>query len=742
MMKMYFAHSAKGDCPPQSYAEHINGVYRRASKYADEAGAYAAQRTRRQLKETVKQSALLHDLGKLDDLNQAALQDAGSKHRHLPVNHVDAGSAALKVRDRPYAALAVYAHHRGLPNMEAEMLKGEKFFRDNDSAVRSHVDKTLTELLRRHKEFFSDGSGEPESPFKGNQAVFFRMVLSCLADADHTDTAIAYRQAPEREALPQLRAEERLAALNRYVSELGGNDERSRLRKEMYQACRDAKVSGGFSACDSPVGSGKTTAVMAHLLQQAVLRNSRRIFVILPYTSIIQQSVDVYRRSLVLWGENPDEVVAELHCRADFQDKDTRYLTTLWRAPIVVTTAVAFFETLASNCPATLRRFHELPGSVIFVDEAHNALPLKLLPIAWRWMNVLAEEWSCYWVLASGSLVRYWQLNSLGEIKMPPASVSELVNADLQEKLMQYEYDRIVFAWRTETLSRRELIEWVQSAPGPRLLILNTVQSAAVIADDLAATFGREYVEHLSTALTPEDRSAVIERVKARLKDESDTNWTLVATSCVEAGVDFSFRTGFRELSSLLSLLQAAGRVNRHGLFQDAKMWSFSLQEDSMLKQNPALDDSRKVLRQYFNEEIKIVPELSTQSMNDEIIQDDSCIKSIAHLIKLEKRMNFQDVNDQFEMIDSNTVSAVVDIHLSESIACGKGDWQLLQKKAVSIRREKVREWNLKEIATGVYQWTLGYDSFLGYMRGVLDIEKRKRDSKTVADDIRSVVRY
>ncbi len=727
-MMEYFAHSAKGDYPPQSYAQHINGVYRRASKYANEAGTYAT-RSMGQLKEVVQQSAMMHDLGKLDDANQAALQDIANKYRQLPVNHVDAGSAALKARDSLYAALAVYAHHRGLPDMATEMLKGEAVFRDKNSAVRSHVDKTLAELLRRHKEIFLDDSGEPETFFEGDQAVFFRMALSCLTDADHTDTAIAYRQVPEKEEILQLRAKERLAALNRYVSELGCDDERSCLRREMYLACRDAKVSGGFAACDSPVGSGKTTAVMAHLLQQAVIRKLRRIFVILPYTSIIQQSVDVYRKALVLPGETPDEVVAELHCRAEFQDRDTRYLTCLWRAPIVVTTAVAFFETLASNRPAVLRRFHELPGSAIFVDEAHNALPLKLLPLAWRWMNILADEWSCYWVLASGSLVRYWQLEHLRQIEMPRPCVFELIDDNLRTQLTQYEYGRVVFRWRSEALSRWKLSEWVQNAPGPRLLILNTVQSAAVVADDLCAIHGRDCVEHLSTALTPEDRHAVIERVKARLKDKSDTNWTLVATSCVEAGVDFSFRTGFRELSSLLSLLQAAGRVNRHGLFQGAEMWSFSLQEDSMLKQNAALTVSREVLQHYFNKGIKIVPERSTQSMNDEMIRDDSCINTMKHLMDLEELMQFQTVNDQFEVIDSNTVSAVVDVFLAESIACGKGDWQLLQKKSISIRREKVREWNLKEITPGVYQWTLRYDSFLGYMRGVLDVEKQKQDA-------------
>ena len=121
----------------------------------------------------------------------------------------------------------------------------------------------------------------------------------------------------------------------------------------------------GIVSNDGPVGSGKTTAVMAYQLNQAILKGARRIFVVLPYTNIITQSVEVYREALKLPGEEPETVVAELHCKSDFEDEDTRYLTSLWRAPIIVTTAVAFFETLASNRPGTLRRLHELPGSII-----------------------------------------------------------------------------------------------------------------------------------------------------------------------------------------------------------------------------------------------------------------------------------------------------------------------------------------------------------------------------------------
>lgn len=606
--------------------------------------------------------------------------------------------------------------------MEAEFQRETAIFRDERPEERAHTDATLEELLREHHEIFPSQTSKAEQPYDGDQDVFFCMALSCLADADHTDTAAVYGQAPEREYLPQLCAKERLAALDRYVNNLGENDERSNLRREMYEACRNAKIKGGFATCDSPVGSGKTTAVMAHFLQQAIERNARRIFVVLPYTSIIQQSVDVYRKALVLPGENPEEVVAELHSRADFQNFETRYLTSLWRAPIVITTAVAFFETLASNQPSALRRLHELPGSMVFIDEVHNALPLKLLPLAWRWMNTLANEWNCYWVLASGSLVRYWKLDRLAEIEMPRPVIAELVNPVLRRELMAYEHDRIAFCWKEHPVSRQELIDWVQKAPGPRLLILNTVQTAAVIASDLCEKFGRSHVEHLSTALTPEDCRKIIDRVKQRLSDNSDTDWTLVATSCVEAGVDFSFRTGFREISSLLSLLQAAGRVNRHGNSSNAEMWSFSLRDDSALTRNKGMECSAAVLSSYFEKGIPIVPELSTRSMNDEIILDDSCMKTIRHLMEQEDAMQFQTVDHAFTVIDSDTVPAVIDDSLAEVIAREKSDWHTLQKNSVSIRRYKIKEWHLKEIADGVYQWTLGYDDFLGYMHGVLNI--------------------
>ena len=546
------------------------------------------------------------------------------------------------------------------------------------------------------------------------------MMLSCLADADHSDTAAAFHQEPP-EIPVSLLPKKRLQALDRYVEKLSKSGERGQLRKEMYMCCRNAEVNDGFAICDSPVGSGKTTAVMAHLLRQAVMRGARRIFVVLPYTSIIQQSVAVYRQALTLPGENPEMVVAEHHCRADYDSTDSRYLTALWRAPIVVTTSVAFFETLASNMPSGLRRLHELPGSMIFVDEAHNALPIKLLPLTWQWMNHLAEEWRCYWVLASGSLVQFLKLNALADCKLPQPQVSELVDQPLRERLSLFENCRVLFQRVDMALSRSMLIQWIQEFPGPRLLILNTVQSAAVIANDLQHMVGSEKVEHLSSALSPGDQNNTIKHIYERLKNEQDSDWTLVATSCVEAGVDFSFKIGFREEASLLSLIQASGRVNRHGLEHNALMWSFHLQDDSKLRTNPMLADAQQVLEKYFGLNQPITAELSTASINDEILLNDSGLSKMKELLKLENAMQFREIANAFHVIEADTVLAVTDEATANEILSGKSDWQSLQNKAVVIRRNFATNWKLRELVPDVFQWTLGYDSFLGYMRGVVD---------------------
>jgi len=301
------------------------------------------------------------------------------------------------------AALLVNAHHIGLPDIPDECVNIRSFLRDRKSLVaksslREYTDENLIKYRQIHdtvmREILSYTENDPKNALLGKNSLLCRIALSCLVDADHFDTARHYNDALPKEGM-LLNPAERLRLLDAHVEYLSQTQKggRTALRNSVYCACRNARISSNMYSCDSPVGTGKTTAVMAHLLNAAAEKKLRRIFVVLPFTNIIDQSVDVYRRALVGLGENPCDIVAAHHHRAEFESLELRQYSFLWHAPIVVTTAVQFFETLASNHPASLRKLHQLPGSAVFIDEAHAALPAYLWPQAWKWLKELKDNW-------------------------------------------------------------------------------------------------------------------------------------------------------------------------------------------------------------------------------------------------------------------------------------------------------------------------------------------------------------
>ena len=95
---------------------------------------------------------------------------------------------------------------------------------------------------------------------------------------------------------------------------------------------------------------------MAHLLNVAKTKKLRRIFVVLPFTNIIDQSVDIYR-NLVSTGESPEKAVAAHHHKAEFEDISSRVFSFLWNAPITVTTAVQFLKLWRAIIPLLYGNF-------------------------------------------------------------------------------------------------------------------------------------------------------------------------------------------------------------------------------------------------------------------------------------------------------------------------------------------------------------------------------------------------
>jgi CRISPR-associated endonuclease/helicase Cas3 len=724
------AHSARPvrvpPVPAQPYAEHVLGVGALAVRRAEAAARYTPYRAA--LVAAVRPAAEYHDLGKLDPANQAVL--ACSSRDPLPIAHEDAGVAHLLARRELAAsmsALLVHAHHRGLPLLNPATLADDLRIRE----ARAHTDANLGRYLREHRACAGSGAADAGRPPAGLSApadglpLFLRIALSCLVDADHSDTARNYGD-PAPEVGPPLHAAERLDLLDRYVAGLaagsGPADHRAALRREIYRQCRDGDPGPALRECDAPVGSGKTTAVMAHLLHAARTKGLRRVVVVLPFTNIIDQSVEVYRRALALPGEDPERVVAAHHHRAELEAPDGRLATYLWRAPIVVTTAVQFFETLAGCGPARLRKLHELPGSAIFLDESHACLRTALWPTAWRWLRQLGERWGCHVVLGSGSLNRVWELP---EIEPTPVHLPPLVPPSIREASAAAELRRVRYRVHPRLLSRAELVDWLRALVGPRLLIVNTVRTAAAIARELAegSPAGRAAVEHLSTALAPVDRAATLERVRRRLRDRDDRDWTLVGTSCIESGVNLSFRTGARERASAASLLQTAGRVNRDGEWPGADVWDIRLRPDGLIVPHPDFEASRLVLGQLFAEDA-VHPGSCTEALRREL-RLEGLVRLGRALEKAERGLDFPEVTRLFRVVDSETCTVVVDRGLGARLRAGLPIGRdALQRHSVQLWADRIDQLALEAFPgdPDLYDWAdRRYDEFLGCMAHLLD---------------------
>jgi len=722
------AHSPNPPISEQKYSEHIENVRQQAVTNARSASEYYSGE-RDVFVQEIEAAAIFHDLGKLDAENQIVLhQIHGGK---LPIPHEDAGVAELLQLGRNESVVLVAAHHAGLFCAEEEQKKQNRPFRDMRvqtvygllGKVAEHTDANLSTYLQSH-----EAVGLPKLPSVCKTPIHScgftrRIALSCLVDADHGDTACHYNTEVQATSVP-CRWEERLAALEAYVQNLPQTCSRDALRNEVYIVCCSADTEIPVKACDAPVGSGKTTAVMANLLQAAIKRKLRHIIVVLPYTNIIKQSVKTYREALTLPGENPDDVVAEHHHRADFGSIELRQLATLWKAPVIVTTAVQFFETLGSHNPAQLRKLHELPGSAVFVDEMHTALPTPLWPQIWRWLRTWTKEWGGYLVLASGSLPCFWELK---EFVPEPEIVPHLLPEELRRRLTVAEDERIRYVTTQKPMNPTELIKLVLEKPGPRLLIMNTVQSAAYIADLLKKD--GNHVMHISTALAPAHRDQIVAAVRERLQ-YSFSDWTLVATSCVEAGMDFSFRSGFRERATTASLIQVGGRVSRGAEYQEAVVWDFRT-EGGLLTQNPMLQLPRQIVQRLFetNQMNTLSPgELAKQAMLSELTEKGKT--DAESLIKAENQKDYPTVSRLCRVINTDTRLVVVSKSLAERIRNRtRVNSQELLRLSVQMWTQKIEKGVLPiELLRGkageadaLYYWTAEYDpSFLGYMAGAL----------------------
>jgi CRISPR-associated endonuclease/helicase Cas3 len=733
-----FAHSARParGILRQSYRAHLigeSGVVTQGVRHARRI-ARSHPLIREEFPAALELAAQLHDLGKLFPENQDVLRKDKTGRTPLPLRHEDPGcTAAFFHFDHVEAWMAIYAHHARLPHLAAEAERGDfachapglkpdavgQVTRARSLAERDH-------LLAAHVDVIGPIATVTPPPEHWS-GLTRRLLLSCLVDADHTDTATHYAEFSEPAEI-SLKPEERLAALRGYVANLraSSSPDRDRQRSAFFNHCAAQSFSERIIACNAPVGTGKTTALAAHALRVAIDRKLNRIFIVLPFTNLVEQTVSRLRAALVLPGEEAEPVVIAHHHRADFSNPDSRALAQTWRAPIVVTTAVQFFESMSAASASTLRKLHRACHAAIIIDEAHAAVPFHLWKAHLRWLRELTRDWGSHVILASGTLPDFWTLaNVAGDTE--PLAVRNILHAapSLATELSLFESRRLTPRHHPTKLRLHEFPALLNSAdmPGPRLVVMNTVLAAAQVAHAVRQS-GME-VFHLSTALAPRDREVILARIIARLKDRSPerTNWALVATSCVEAGMDFSFASGLRERSSLFSLLQLGGRVNRGG--DDYPVSTLiDFESDEPRWRHPGIGAEIRTLSAMIGKKVKLDHDQATNFLSL-LAQEKDIFDRAKEIVKAEHVSNYPLVEKLCRVITAETETVLIDDELRLRIESGERvsarDWQAT---SVQLWTNKIAQFGLQRLRGNeeLFFWPHRYDpDFLGIMAGVVE---------------------
>ena len=506
----YLAHIAS-DGREQTVAAHLQETAALCSSFAAEFGQ--AQRG--------AFLGMAHDIGKNSDAFQKRLL-GGPR-----VDHATAGALECAKRGESEMACCVVGHHGGMPDF------------GNPNTDYPGAPTCTGRIKKAQTGNIPPYHWEGELPSPGKKppldnlysiSMWTRMMYSCLVDADFLNTeSFMAETVPLRsgyDSLPEL-----LRRLNDYIAPwFPGNTELNRNRCAILSAClRQASRPRGIYSLTVPTGGGKTVSSLAFGLKHAVENGMKRVIYVIPYTSIIEQNAQVFRDIL---GESN---VVEHHSGVSYDDEDEtnpnnhfqRLASENWDAPVIVTTAVQFFESLYSNRPSQCRKLHNIANSVVIFDEAQMIPTCHLLPCVGAMASLVSQFRSTIVLCTATQPV----LTDLFRRFYPQVQIQELCPqvGDYFQKFQRVTYRDGGFL--SEDALAAELQQHNQV-----LCIVNTRKAA----QSLYALLPQDGRFHLSTLMYPAHRRQVLDTVRQRLKEGLPCR--VVSTSLIEAGVDVDFR--------------------------------------------------------------------------------------------------------------------------------------------------------------------------------------------------------
>lgn len=306
-----------------------------------------------------------------------------------------------------------------------------------------------------------------------------------------------------------------------------------------------------FYTLDMPTGYGKTITALKMATWLGTKQGYRKIIYVAPYLSILEQT------SLTIQDAMKERAL-EYHSLAilDVEDKqraeENQLAMEAWAHSIVCTSFNQFWKALFPIRAQDVLRRVFLKDSVVIVDE-----PQIFNPEVWNLFLCGLESLSDLFNLKVVFL----------SATMPPFSYG----LSKEPKTLQVKappgYDRYNLEI-IEEKDERSLAKFLKEKKySSQAAILNTIEDAYRVYEKISKDeTNKDNFYLLHGLMTPLHKKVIIEKIKLALSNIEHSEYPLyvISTQVLEAGVDLSFQHVARALSILPSIVQAAGRVNRH----------------------------------------------------------------------------------------------------------------------------------------------------------------------------------
>ena len=610
-----------------------------------------------------KQVKLYHDIAKLKNNFQIYIRDTSNDK--LDKNHSFLSAYFFLLNSKfdeiptLFGFLAIVSHHGDVLNLDRLVREDNKFLGDNfenskelkywEEVASAAKNTRIYSGLSTKKDKFLDRAeklrqylilSQYRYKFTYEDFINFKSLYSNLVYSDKFEAIFGVPK-QETKDIP-------IDVLESDIQSLPPNKKRDEFRNFVLN---NFDENYKLFTLTAPTGYGKTLTA----LNFALKFNKSRIIYALPFTSIIDQTYDIIAKIY----RNSDISVSKAHHKTTIDEKNLteedryskiKFLMESFSGEINVTTLYQLIFALFGNKNKDNVKFNQLKNSVVIIDEA-QAIPYNFR----KDFILLCENIS----------------QRLGTIFIFMSATMPVIKSENFKEISNLEYfskqDRYVIKW-LDINGEEDLLEKIYETARDKntLVVVNTIKKAQELFVKLKDKFscfclnGYMYDRH---------KRAIIRMVRCGIsKSKNDplaSKILLISTQSIEAGVDLDFDVGFREVSPISSIIQTAGRVNRHFgeicgelyVFPEISKFTKSIYGDLYKVSGTILENFRQ--REVRESEILEISNLYFQKISNQL--ENLYIESEI------KKLEFENINQKIEEIMDDNCKQTLIIEAKEN---------------------------------------------------------------------------